>query len=97
MRPIRKRNQRSSSSCGWVGRRPDDLAQDVAAQRPLHGEIVQLVGRRLDPHAQPEPLGQLLEVDAVVLVAADEAEVVRAEPEDGASSSIPPVSLHSAV
>ena len=32
---------------------------------------------------QPEPLGLLLEPDAVVGVAADEAEVVLAEPEDG--------------
>ena len=44
---------------------------------------MQLVGRGLDPHLQAEPLGQLLQPDAVVLVAADEAEVVVAEPEDG--------------
>ena len=30
---------------GPRGRRPDDLAQDVAALRTLHGDIVQLVGR----------------------------------------------------
>src|SRR3954447_15063839 len=64
-------------------RRPDDLLEDVAAARPLDGHVVQLVGRRLDEDAlQPEPLGERLEVDAVVRVAADEAEVVVGDAED---------------
>ena len=44
---------------------------------------MQLVGGRLDPHLQPEPVGDLAQPDAVVLVAADEAEVVLAQPEHG--------------
>ena len=64
--------------------RPDDLLEDLAARRPLDGDVVQLVGRRLDPDAlEPEPVGELLEVHAVVGVAADEAVVVGAEPEHG--------------
>ena len=33
-------------------RRPDELLEDLAAQRALDGDVVQLVRRRLDPHAQ---------------------------------------------
>src|SRR6185295_5076232 len=62
-------------------RGPDQPGEDLAAPRPLNGEVVQLVGRGLDPRAQP--FGLLLEPDAVVRVAADEAELVVAEPEDG--------------
>ena len=67
---------------GLGGRRPDQLLHDLAALGALDGEVVQLVGRGLDPHLQAQSLGQLAQPDAVVLVAADEAEVVVAEPED---------------
>ena len=43
---------------------------------------MQLVGRRLDPHAQAALVGDLLEVHAGVRVAADEAEVVVGDAED---------------
>ena len=62
--------------------RPDELLQDLAAQRPLDRDVVQLVGRRLDPHAQAALVGDLLEVHARVRVAADEAEVVVGHAED---------------
>ena len=66
------------------GRRPDDLRQDLARGRPLDGDVVEVVRRLLHPDAQPEPLGLLAQPDPVVLGAADEAEVVRCDPEDGA-------------
>ena len=64
-------------------RRPDDLRQELAALRPLDGDVVELVGRGLHPHLELLALGELVQPDAVVLVAADEAEVVLAEPVDG--------------
>ena len=64
-------------------RRPHDLLQELPALRPLHGDVVQLVGRGLHPDLELVPVGELLQPDAVVLVAADEAEVVLAEPVDG--------------
>ena len=63
-------------------RRPHDLLQQLAACRPLDREVVELVGGRLDPDLQLVAVRELLEPDAVVLVAADEAEVVLAEPVD---------------
>ena len=56
---------------------------DLAALGTLYRHVVQLVGGGLDPHLQVEPLGQLLQPHARIRVAADEAEVVVAEPEDG--------------
>ena len=64
-------------------RRPDDLLQELAALRPLDGDVVELVGRRLHPDLELVAVGELLQPDAVVLVAADEAEVVLAEAVDG--------------
>src|ERR1035441_5518611 len=64
------------------GRGPDELGQRCAALRALDGEVVQLVGGRLDPDSQPLPVGDLAQPDSVVLVAADEAEVVLAKAED---------------
>ncbi len=68
---------RARRSDGLRRRRPDDLRQDLAARRPLHGDVVQLVGRRPSPRRlQAELLGLLAQPDAVVVVAADPAEVV---------------------
>ena len=64
-------------------RGPDELLHDRAALGPLDGEVVQLVGRGLDVRLEAEALGELLQPDAVVRVAADEAEVVVAQAEDG--------------
>ena len=64
-------------------RRPHDLLQRVTARGPLEGHVVELIGGRLDPHLEPLAVGDLAQPDAVVLVAADEAEVVLAEPEHG--------------
>ena len=64
-------------------RRPDDLAEDLAAPRTLHGEVVELVGRGLHPGPHRLGLGQRGQVDAGVGVADDEAEVVIAEAVDG--------------
>ena len=68
---------------GLRRRRPDQLAHDVARRRALDRDVVELVGRGLHERLQAELLAQLLQPDPVVLVAADEAEVVVAEPEDG--------------
>ncbi len=38
------RNQRSSASEVWVGGGPDDFLQHVPALRPLHGQVVKLIG-----------------------------------------------------
>src|SRR5262249_53784202 len=67
------------------GRRgPDEGLEDRAARGPLDGEVVQLVGRALDPDAaESQPLRLLPQPDPVVIIAADEPEVGRAEAEDG--------------
>ena len=44
---------------------------------------MELVGRRLHPHAKAEALRLLAQPDAAVVVPAHEAEVVGAEAEDG--------------
>ena len=62
-------------------RRPDDLLEDVAALRPLHGDIVHLVGRGAHPGLEAHLLGLLAQPDAAEIVAADPAEIVLAEPE----------------
>src|SRR3954453_6212574 len=55
-------------------RGPDDLLEDVAAARALDGDVVQLVGRRLDEDPlEAEPLGGRLGVDAGGRVAAGRA------------------------
>jgi hypothetical protein len=52
---------------------------------------VQVIGGVLDPHpVQAELPGDLAQPDAVVLVAADEAEPVRGEPEDRGVIEHPP-------
>ena len=63
-------------------RRPHDLLQELTAGRSLDGDVVELLGRRLHPRLEIELLAQLVQPDAVVLVAADEAEVVLTEPVD---------------
>ena len=64
-------------------RGPDELAHDRAALGALDGEVVQLIGRGLDVGLEAEAVGEVLQPDAVVGVAADEAEVVVAQAEDG--------------
>ena len=76
MRPDEEAEPAQLLERGWRRRRPDDLAQDLAPPRALHGEVVELVGRGLHPRPQPQALGLLAQPDAVVGVAADEAEVV---------------------
>ena len=65
-------------------RRPHDPRQDLARGGALDADVVEVVGRLLHPDAQSEPVGLLAQPDAVVLGAADEAEVVRRDPEHGA-------------
>ena len=65
-------------------RGPDERREQLAALRALDGDVVQLVGRLLDPYAQLEPVRLLAEPDAVVRRAADEPEVRRVQPEDRA-------------
>ncbi len=69
---------------GLRRRGPDDLLQDVAALRALHGDVVQLVRRGAHPGLQAELLRLLAHPDARQVAAADPAEIVLAEPEDGA-------------
>ena len=57
------------------------MPQDVAALRSLHGDVVQLIGGRAHPGLQPEFLSEFAQPDAAVIVAADPAEIVVAEPE----------------
>src|SRR5258707_676209 len=45
--------------CGLRWAREDQLAQDVPALRPLHGEVVSLVGSRGGPHFKTQLLGLL--------------------------------------
>ncbi len=83
-RPIEKRNHFSSANGVCAGGVQTMRRQDLARGRPLDADVVQVVGRLLHPDAQPEPLGLLAQPDAVVLGAADEAEVVGRDPEDRA-------------
>ena len=69
---------------GLRRRRPDDLAQDVAALRSLHGDVVQLIGRGAHPRLEAEFLGLLAQPDAAIVDAADPAEIVVAESEQRA-------------
>ena len=82
-RPTTKRNHLSSSIEGCVFGVQTSLLHDRAALGALDGEVVQLIGRGLDVRLEAEALGEVLQPDAVVGVAADEAEVVVAQAEDG--------------
>src|SRR5262245_7481837 len=62
-------------------RRPDHLPQDVAALRSLQRDVVHLVCGGAHPGLQPEFLSEFTQPDAAVIVAADPAEIVVAEPE----------------
>ena len=65
-----------------LGRRgPDQLFEDFAALGALHRDVVQLVGRGLDPDLEAQLLGLLAQPDAAVVVATDPAEVVGPEAE----------------
>src|SRR4249919_1780477 len=48
-----------------AGRGPDDLLEGVRAGRALDGEVVQLVGARLDPDPHVVSLRDVAEPDAV--------------------------------
>src|SRR5262249_17774600 len=69
---------------GGLGRwRPHQFPQQLTRPWPLHREVMQVIGGVLDPHpVQAELPGDLAQPDAVMLVAADEAESIRGEPED---------------
>ena len=82
-RATEKRNHLSSANGVCAGDVQTISERISPRERPLDGDVVEVVGRLLDPHAEPEPLGLLAQPDAAVLGAADPAEVVRAEPEDG--------------
>src|SRR6185437_9761851 len=65
-------------------RRPYQLPEQVTRLRALDRDVVQMVGGVLDPDpVQVQPPGELAQPGPVVLVAADEAEGIGAEPEHG--------------
>ena len=73
------------------GSRPEDGLEDLPALRALHRDVRKLIGRGLDPCVETPALRLLAQPQSRQVVAADPAEVVVSEPEDG------PVVDHSAV
>ncbi|MND80976.1 hypothetical protein D3C80_727600 [compost metagenome] len=69
---------------GLAGRGPDHLAEQLAAQRALHGDVVDLLGGRLDPHLHAELLRLLAQPVAGEVLAAHPAEAVRSQTQQGA-------------
>ena len=58
---------------------------------PLHRDVGELVGGRLDPDVHPAPLRLLAQPQPREVVAADPPEIIVPEPEDGAVVDHPPV------
>ena len=59
---------------------PDDPLQNLAAVRPLHRDVVQLVGRGPHQHLQPQLFHLIAQPDPAVIIAADPAEIVLPQP-----------------
>ena len=66
---------------GLRRRSPDDPAEKLTRVRALNGDVVQLVGRGAHQHLQPQLFRLIAQPDAAVIVAADPAEIVLAQPE----------------
>ena len=62
----------------------ENLFQDIAAQRTLDGDVVQLIGGRPHPGIQTQLARLLLQPEAGVVIAPDPAEIGLAQAEDGA-------------
>ena len=83
IRPTRKRNHLSSSSCGWVGGAQTNSLRISRLSGPWTAMLCSSSVDGLTHTRRPRSLGDLLEVHAGVRVAADEAEVVVGHAEDG--------------
>ncbi|MPL84472.1 hypothetical protein SDC9_30437 [bioreactor metagenome] len=69
---------------GLVRRGPDDFRHQRARARPLHRQIVHLIGRGADHHGEAKPRRLLAHPHPALVRAADPAEVLRTQTEQRA-------------
>ena len=92
VKPGNRKPEPAELTDGLPGRaRPENGLEDLPALRALHRDVRKLLGRGLDPRVETPALRLLAQPQSRQVVAANPAEVVVSEPEDG------PVVDHSTV